>query len=321
MTPAKVVVLIDSLLVGGAETVAVTGASGLDRRRFAPHVLVTRDGGPLESRLRGAGVPYTILGRRFRLSPRAYRRAHRRARDADLLHAHKFGSAVWGALLARTTGTPLLVHDHNWSGTPSRLRSLAQRVWIAPVAQRVLCVSPTVADRARAEGFEGIQVDVLENGIPPCDPLSRADARQALGLSADGFVIGIVGRLRSEKGHDVLVHALGPLVREGRDVTLCAVGDGERRGALVALVDKLGLRDRVVWAGERQNAARLFSAFDVAVLPSAWEGLPLAALEALVAGVPLVAADVGGLKGALPRGSAHFFPPGDPTPSRPRSRA
>ncbi len=127
MTPPKVLILIDSLQLGGAETLAVTNACEVDRSRFSAHLLVTRDGGPLEERLVEAGVPCTILGRPHRLWIPAYRRAHRLAREADLIHAHKFGSAVWGALLARTTRTSLVVHDHNWSGEASALRTLCQR--------------------------------------------------------------------------------------------------------------------------------------------------------------------------------------------------
>jgi glycosyltransferase involved in cell wall biosynthesis len=309
--PARVLVLIDSLRVGGAETVAVVGACGVDRRRFHPHVLVTRDGGPLERQLVEAGVPYTILGRRRRLSPRAYRRAVALARESDVLHAHKLGSAVWGALLARTAHTPLVVHDHNWSAGTSRVRALGQRRWIAPVAQRVLCVSQSVADRAVREGFHAGQVEVLENGVEPVRALPRAAARRALGLSPDRFVIGTVAGLRPEKGHDVLLRALARVARDGHQPTVCAVGAGAQLPRLRDLAARLGVADRVVWAGERPDAARLLGAFDVAVLASRWEGLPLAALEALHAGVPLVAAEVGGLAEALPRGAALFFPGGD----------
>jgi glycosyltransferase involved in cell wall biosynthesis len=311
LTPPKVLILIDSLRLGGAESLAVTTACDVDSGCFSPHLLVTRDAGPLEGRLVEAGVPYTILGRRHRFWIPAYRRAHRLAREADLIHAHKFGSAVWGALLARATDTPLIVHDHNWSGEASPLRTLCQRTWIAPVARRVLCASPAVATRTIAEGFEGAQVDVVLNGIRLEDPLSRTQARRELGLPPDAFVIGIVGRLRTEKGHEILLRAVAQLVRADRDVTVSVIGGGERLEELQELAGQLAIGDRIVWAGDLPNAARVFPAFDVAAIPSRWEGLPLAALEALVAGVPLVAADVEGLVEALPVESASLFPPGD----------
>ena len=311
MTPPKVLILIDSLGLGGAETLAVTNACDVDPSRFSSHLLVTRGGGPLEERLVEAGVPYTILRRRHRLWIPAYRRAHRLAGEADLIHAHKFGSAVWGALLARTTRTPLVVHDHNWSGEASSLRTFCQRNWIAPVAQRVLCASPFGATRMISEGFRGGQVDVVLNGIRLDESQSRAAARRELGLPVDGFVIGIVGRLRKEKGHEILFRAVAQLGRADRAVTVSVIGGGARLGELQELAARLAIGDRIVWAGDRPNAATLFPAFDVAVIASKWEGLPLAALEALVAGVPLIAADVEGLAEALPPESASLFPPGD----------
>ena len=311
MTPPTALILIDSLRLGGAETVAVTNACDVDPSRFSSHLLVTRDGGPLEERLVEAGVPYTILGRRHRLSIRAFRRARGLAREAELIHAHKFGSAVWGALLARVSRTPLVVHEHNWSDTASPLRTLCQRVWVAPVAQRALCGSQFMATRMISEGFREAQVEVVPNGIRMDEPLSREAARSELSLPMDGFVIGIVGRLRSEKGHEILLRAVAHLIRVDRAMTVCVIGGGARLGPLQELAARLGVGDRVAWAGDRPNAARLFPAFDVAVIASRWEGLPLAALEALVAGVPLVAADVEGLAEALPAESALLFPPGD----------
>jgi len=311
LTPPKVLILIDSLRLGGAETLAVTNACDVDPTRFSSHLLVTRGGGPLEERLVEAGAPYTILGRRHPLSIPAYRRAHTLAREADLIYAHKFGSAVWGALLARTTRTPLVVHDHNWSDEASPLRTLCQRAWIAPVAQRVLCASQPVATRMTLEGFRAAQVEVVVNGVRLDEPLSRGVARRELSLPVNGFVIGIVGRLRREKGHEILLRAVAKLAWADRAVTVCVIGGGARLGELQELAAQLAIGDRIVWAGDRPNAARLFPAFDVAVISSKWEGLPLAALEALVVGVPLVAADVEGLAEALPPASTSLFPPGD----------
>src|SRR5688572_17669235 len=98
----RILVLIDSLLEGGAEKAAVELACALDRDRFAPHLLVTRQSGPLQRLVDAAELPTTVLGRTHRLSPAAYRTARALVAETDLIHAHKLGSAVWGALLARS---------------------------------------------------------------------------------------------------------------------------------------------------------------------------------------------------------------------------
>jgi len=290
----RVMVLIDTLATGGAESVAVELARGLDRRRFSPHVVVTRSSGPLEHRLRRAGIPVTVLGRRRRLSPSAYRRARDIARRSDLIHAHKFASGVWGALLTRSTGTPLIVHEHNWSDTPSAWRDLVIRHWTAPVTRRFLCVTAAVADQISAAAPGGA-VDGLANPFAADEPLPRAEARRRLAVPGAGVIVGIVARLRPEKNHELLLRAVGRLLGAGHDLDLCIIGDGPRREHLTALAADLGIAERVRWAGHVDDAGSLVSAFDVAVLCSRWEGLPLAALEAMHAGVPVVATAVGGL--------------------------
>ena len=312
--PIRVTTMIDSLLAGGAERVAVELACALDRERFESHVLVTRDDGPLREVLEREGVPFTILGRTDALDLRPWRVAHRHlVEDADVLHSHKFGSNAWGALLARTARVPLVVHEHNFSQEPSRSRRLIDRRWIASRARRVMCVSESVADIERACGVPDRLIELVPNGVRIDDAWPRGAARAELGLSHSSFTVGIVGRLRPEKAHEVLLEAIAQLaVTQGRDVRLCIVGDGPRSAELQLLAGKLGIASRVTWAGERRDAATLASAFDAGVVCSHWEGLPLAALESMAAGVPLVASAVGGLPTLLDGGAGLLVPPADP---------
>ena len=312
--PIRVTTMVDSLLAGGAERVAVEIACSLDRERYAPHVLVTREGGVLVELLERHDVPFTVLGRTDAFDLYPWRRAHRHlVDDADVLHAHKFGSNAWGALLSRTSGVPLVVHEHNFSAQPSRSRRLIDRRWIARRAQRVLCVSDSVADVERACGVPDRLIEVVPNGVRIGDAWPRGAARAELGLAHDSFTVGIVGRLRPEKAHEVLLEAIAQLaVQQGRDIRLCVVGDGPRSAELQLLAGTLGIAGRVTWAGERRDAATLARAFDVGVVCSHWEGLPLAALESMAAGVPLVASAVGGLPTLLTGDAGTLVPPADP---------
>ncbi|MCW2927423.1 MAG: glycosyltransferase [Thermoleophilia bacterium] len=312
--PVRITTMVDSLMAGGAERVAVEVACGIDRTRFEPHVLVTRGDGPLRDLLERANVPFTMLQRTDVLDFAPWRAAHRHLRDhADLLHSHKFGSNAWGALLARTARVPLVVHEHNFSDQPSRSRRMIDRQWIARRAKRVLCVSESVADIERACGVPASLIEVVPNGVRPDASWPRGAARAELGLVDGSFTIGIVGRLRPEKAHEVLLEAVAQLARAGRPVRACIVGDGPRQEELQLLAGRLGIDGRVTWAGERRDAATLASAFDVGVICSHWEGLPLAALESMAAGVPLVATTVGGLPLLLEGGAGSLVPTADPT--------
>lgn len=311
--PVRVTTMVDSLLAGGAERVAVELACALDRDRFEPHVLVTRGDGPLRSLLDAADVPVTMLGRDAAVELAPWRAAHRHlASSADLLHSHKFGSNAWGALLARTARLPLVTHEHNFSESPSLARRVIDRHWIASRASRVLCVSESVAEVERGSGVPARLLEVVPNGVRLDAAWPRGAARAELGIRERSFTVGIVGRLRPEKAHDVLLEAIAVLARTGRDVRLCVVGDGPCRAELQLQAARLGIDTRVSWAGERRDAATLAGAFDLAVICSHWEGLPLAALEGMAAGVPLVATSVGGLPSLLDEGAGLLVPPADP---------
>lgn len=308
--PIGVTTLVDSLLAGGAERVAVELACGLDRARFEPHVVVSRGDGPLRSLLESAGVPFTMLERDGARDLAPWRRAHRHlVAEADVLHSHKFGSNAWGSLLARTAGLPLIVHEHNFSEQPTLARRAIDRGLIARTAHRVLCVSESVAEIERACGVPERLLEVVPNGVRLDAAWPRGAARAELAITSDSFTLGIVGRLRPEKAHELLLEAVAQLAHAGRDVRLCIVGDGPRRVELQLLAARLGIDTRVSWAGERRDAATLAAAFDAAVVCSHWEGLPLAALESMAAGVPLVATSVGGLPTLLEGGAGLLVPP------------
>jgi glycosyltransferase involved in cell wall biosynthesis len=307
----RVAVLIDSLIAGGAERVAVDAAAATAGRAGGVHVIVSRHTGPLESAVRAAGIPYTILGRRRGFSPRRLARAIRITRRADLLHAHKLAGGSWGVLIGMLARRPVVVHEHTWDGRASRRRALLYRCWIGRRAKAVICVSESVAASVVRDGVNPRLVRVVPNGVPLDAALDRAAARSILGLEDGRPVVGIVGRLRPEKRHDLLLRAAALAYERGADFDVCVVGDGPCRDDLHHLAAALGIGSRVHWAGEQPDAGRLVSAFGAAVICSDFEGMPLAALEALAAGTPLVATSVGALPEILGAGTGLLVPPGD----------
>ena len=308
----RVMVLLDTLAAGGAERFAIELACSLAPSEFAPFVVATKRGGPLEQRLVESRVPYTVLGRRRLTSPRPALRALRLARRSDLVHSHLFGNNVWGSVLARVAGVPLVAHEHNRVGLHVRFESAFDRFLIGPTAARILCVSGSAARQLFEAGVSRSLVEVVPNGVR-LDRSERAEARAALGLAEQDVVVGIVASLRPEKAHDVLLTAFASLVGGGAHprLRLCMVGDGACRESLEALAARLGVEHRVTFAGERIDAPDLHAAFDVSVLASRSEGLPLAALESLAAGTPLVATRVGGLPELLEGGAGLLVDPGD----------
>ena len=252
-----------------------------------------------------------VLDRRHGFSPRKFARAVRLTRSCDLLHAHKLAGSAWASLIARAADRPLVAHEHIWFGDESRVRRLLYRYLIGPTARRIVCVSDVVADSVVADGAPRERVETIPNGVDLAAPLPRAQARELLGLGEDEVVAGSWRDSGPRSGTRPFSRRPPCSRAAGIPFTVCVVGDGPRREELESLAERLDVTDRVVFAGEHEDAARLAAAFDVAVMCSSAEGMPLSGLEAMAAGVPLVATAVSALPQLLADGAGVLVEPED----------
>jgi glycosyltransferase involved in cell wall biosynthesis len=323
----RVVTLIDFMGThGGAEQVALTVATRLDPARFQSTLCVSRwplpgprdaaTGEALE-RLSTAGVGLLGLGRRGKLDVWVWSRLVRflRQERVDVLHAHKFGSNVWGTLLGRMARVPVvLAHEHTWSYEGHPLRRFLDRELIARGADRFIAVSRE--DRRRMIEIERIdprRTLFIPNGVLPSPPPSGRDVRAALGIEPGVPVVGIVGVLRPQKAHHVLLRASALLLGEWPGVQVLIVGDGPEQASLERLAVELGLGDAVRFLGSRTDVPDVLGALDIAVCCSDFEGSPLAVMEYMDAALPVIATAVGGLPDLIePRVHGLLVPPNDP---------
>ena len=319
MTPdgrLGVVTLVDRLVHGGAERVAADIAIRLDPGRFASTLCVTRWSDPAHARspevaeqtlreAEAARVRFLGLTRRGRWDLAAWGPLVRllRSGTVDVVHGHMFGSNVWAVVLGRLTGVPVVIaHEHSWAFTGDRTRRLVDRHVIGRGSDVVIACSEE--DRRRMIEVEGIapgRVLFVPNGVAAREPTPGRDPRRELGIAADAPVVGSVGTLRPEKRFDVLLRAAARLVAwPGFRVVI--VGAGPERGRLERLAAELGLADAVMLLGARTDVPDVIRAFDVAVNCSDFEGTPLSVLEYMDAGLPVVAARVGGLPSLIDDG-------------------
>jgi glycosyltransferase involved in cell wall biosynthesis len=308
--------VIDALMTAGAETVATRTALALDPDRFESIICSTRPSSRHHVKAtRAAGIEVLELGRRSKVDVWRWGPLVRLLRSGrvDVLHAHKFGSNLWGALLKPRSSLPVfLAHEHSWSyeGT---LRRIVDRELIARRADAVVAVSPT--DRLRMIELERIpaeKVVFVPNGIPDA-PLGNGErVRRELGLTASDSVVGTVCGLRPEKELETALRALGRLAPNRPGLRFVVVGDGPERRRLERLSDELGVR--TMFLGQRANdeVPDLLAAMDVLVLSSRFEGMPLAVLEWMAAGKAIVASRVGGIPAIVADGDeAVLVPPRD----------
>jgi glycosyltransferase involved in cell wall biosynthesis len=307
----RVVTLIDLLSShGGAERLAMGIATHLNPDRFESILCVSRwpsarygqwdsSGQQALEQLQQTGVRFLPLQRHRKVDVPAWARLERflRRERVDVLHSHKFGSNVWGSIVGAAARVPvMLAHEHTWSYEGQPLRRVLDRELIARTSDRFIAVSRE--DRRRMTDVEGIDPKrtlFIPNGVAPFPAATGRDVRAELGIAPDAAVIGVVGLLRPQKAHDVLLRATAQIVRSYPQVRMLIVGDGPERERLERLVEELAIGQSVCFAGMRADIPDVLGAFDIAVCSSNFEGSPLSVLEYMDAGLPVVATRVGGL--------------------------
>lgn len=326
----RIVTLIDFLSnQGGAERFALQVAMGLDPARFESILCASRWPLPPELRdvipseaalaeLERSPARFLPLRRRRKVDLAAWMRLERflRRERIDVLHTHKFGSNVWGALVASAARVPIVIaHEHTWSYEGQPLRRFLDRELIARRADRFLAVSR--ADQRRMTEVEGIDPS-LTGFIPigirssPEDSV-RHDVRAELAIPADAPVIAAVGILRPQKAFEVLIRAVAQLAAARPGLQLLIAGDGPERAALERLIAELGLRENVKLLGMRQDVPDILRAADLAACSSNFEGSPLAVMEYMDLGKPIAATAVGGIPDLIESGvHGLLVPPRDP---------
>lgn len=279
----------------------------------AIHEPLTRDR-PFVDALAADGISTHVVeaGGRSYLRERAAVRALCAKLTPSIVHTHGYRPDVIDAPAAMSAGirTVTTVHGFTSYGIRGRLYEMIQRRAFRHF-DAVVAVSQPIARKLLTVGVRPERVHVIPNATDDgVAPASREHARRTLGLGPKDFVIGWVGRLSPEKGPDVFVAALAELVHS--DVRACVVGDGPERHRLEAQAKSLDVADRIRWVGSVPNAGRLFSAFDVFVLSSRTEGTPIVLIEALTAGVPIVATRVGGVSDLFGANEAYLVEPLSP---------
>jgi glycosyltransferase involved in cell wall biosynthesis len=229
----------------------------------------------------------------------------------DVVHTHGYRADLLAGSAAHRLGLARVSTLHGFTGGDWKNR-LYERLQLRQLRHfdAVVSVSEPIAGRLSVLGFSPERVAIVPNAFSQLRaPFSRAEARALLGLPPDKAIVGWVGRLSHEKGADVLLEAMARLHRP--DVLTVVVGDGRLRGTLEAQARSLGMMEQVRWPGLVEDAGRCMAAFDAFVLSSRTEGTPIALLEAMASGTPIVATAVGGVPQVVVAGSEALLTPAE----------
>jgi L-malate glycosyltransferase len=292
--------LVLSLSPGGTERLVIEIVKSLSAQ-VESSVCCLDAPGAWASQLTDRGVPVTSLSRTPGFQPGLAVRLAKlmRSQAIDVVHCHHYSPYVYGLLATLLApGVQLVFTEHGKlsDAGPSRKRRLINPL-LSRLPGRLFAVSADLRQHMISEGFPARCVDVIYNGIDPGERPTTAErqaGRADLGVPGDAFVIGAVGRLDPVKNLRLLLQAHTLLLTKMPHARTVIIGDGAERERLEALAAELGVGDSVVFAGYRPHVRALMSAFDVYVNCSTYEGASLTILEAMAAGLPVVATPVGG---------------------------
>ena len=306
--PIRVLHIITNLGIGGAERLVVSAARGLPRDRFESVICCLTDRGPLAREVEADGVTVHCVNAYPGLSnPLAFTRLVSIIGSVQptIVHTHLQAPNLYGRLAACLVRVPIVIATEHNVYTGKARRYIAVERMLARLTSALVAVSSEVQQfLGRQLRLPLARIQVIRNGVAAPQPTTEGVAALTarIGAVPTQLRLATIASLTSKKGHDVLLRALALLAGRGLCVAAVFAGDGPERARLELIAAELKLRDSVHFLGAVSNPADVLAATDIFVLPSLVEGLPLALLEAMRAGKPIVATSVGGVPEAVTSG-------------------
>lgn len=315
-----IVQIIDSLGIGGAQKLLITFAKEARARHVKSTIISLRDNpdSPVPDELRALGASVHSFPSKSLLNPRRIwqiaRFLHRE--HCDVVHTHLTYTNIVGTLAARLAGVPAVASLHNVTEDPvlyHPIRNFLETLMLRYSSSRVIAVGSVVAE-VNQKRLRDKQIIVIPNAVsllPAISPAERTALRAELVGDPSRPLLISVGRLTHQKGYGDLLAIFASLHETHPSAALIIAGSGPLRAELEARIEALKLEGHAILLGVRHDVPRLLAASDIFVSSSHWEGLPVAVLEAMAVGLPVVATDVGEASRVVVNGTGFTIPLGD----------
>jgi glycosyltransferase involved in cell wall biosynthesis len=327
----KILYIIGTLDIGGAERHLVEVVKHIDKSRFSPYVCTLVDGGALRSEIENAGIPlYSVdfRGLRSKYDPfslwnllkKLIRLYHfMREQQFAIVHGYLFWAYVFGAFAGRAARVPTIIASRRSLGNFKANKR--HYLFIERIANRLtdlLIVNSHAVknDVVRQEKVAPTKIRVIHNGIdlkPFAKLVDIAAKKQEFKIAPEAPLIGVIANYIHYKGHRYMIDALAQVRTIFPNVRCLLIGEGPMRPAIEAWIRERDLAENIILTGTRKDIAELIAAFDISVLPSLEEGFSNTILESMAAGKPVIVTAVGGNPEAVDDGKTGILvPPRDP---------
>ena len=306
----KIAHIVDSMEIGGAETLVSQMCSLQREQGHEPRVYAIAALGPLGERMRADG--FAVQANMGQHLPDATRNFFRIFKEShpDVVHLHNPTPTVYASIAARMAGVPSIVSTrHSLVGPPRRLIVELKYAFAATCCDWTVGIcDATVNNMKSIHSVAPRKIVRIYNGVAPMARVAKEQWPRK-----DGFTLVYVGRLEPVKNHRLMLRAFGLALASMPDLRLWMVGDGSERKALESLATELGIDSRIRFWGQQLDVVPFFSAADAFIMSSSSEGLPMSLLQAFSLGLPAIVTDVGGMAEVVRLAQAGFtVPASDP---------
>jgi len=299
MKKFNVLHVVTKLPVGGVENMLFKVVTAYDKERFCPVICCIKDGGEVADKLKKSGYKVEILNRMksHGFDVGAVKGIYDiiKSENIHILRTHQYHANLYGRLAGIIAGVPAILPSfHNLYRSPDRPK-FQRRIFnyiLSFFSDKLIAVSNAVAsDVVKYDWVNPAKTEIIYNGIEVEKfniNLSKEEARKIFHIPADTLIIGSVGRLTEQKGHRYLIEAAVNV----KNVEIVIAGDGPLRKELESLAERLRVKCIFTGAVEQKKIPVFLKSLNIFCFPSLWEGLPSALIEAMAAGLPVIATDI-----------------------------
>lgn len=311
--------------MGGTEKALFDLSTSLDKTEYEIRVVSLKKKGWMAEELEKKGVEVISLGLKegssllgllssiFLIFKVAW---FLRKTKPEIIHTFLFRANLIGRIGARLAGVPAVISSLRTIEEEKRYQFFFEKI-TSPMVDKYIAVSEKVKEHAITQlQISPDRIVTIYNGVEPKEAEGEPDPdliKKELKITTQERVIMIIGRLRKEKGHIYLIEAINLVRKKIPEIKLIIIGEGEERKKLIKRVTQLSLSNKVIFTGARRDVPALLKIAELVVLPSLWEGMPNCLLEAMNAGKPVVATNVGGIPEVVLDGiTGLLVPPANP---------